>query len=244
MRRLAQVLTWLMVPLSSLAAAQQPLPTIKFDSIPEGAQLVSNPIGLEGDVNVTGDLDVTGEIRTGIGIRFPDGSLQVTAASPAAGSGLTANSGLYGNTIADFSPPLAYTEVCFKGGAVAFDVHATGETTAGGNCVPGDIGWIIERFERGGEEDFSWTEARAACLMFGMRLLEPFEWQFSCDNAGTFQLSNMINGLEWVSNTATLLETTTVAAPLFGKTNCLSAERGVIGNTNDNQSRHLMRCGR
>jgi hypothetical protein len=62
--RLAKVLTWLIVPLSSVVATHQPIQPIAFDSIPEGIQFVSNPIGLQGDVQVAGELGATGETLT------------------------------------------------------------------------------------------------------------------------------------------------------------------------------------
>jgi hypothetical protein len=112
---------------------------------------------------------------------------------------LSPNTGQYANVISRFEPSTAYTEVCFKGGAMMADLHSTGETANGGNCAPGDLGWIIEKYER---EADCWYEAKATCLKEGMRLPEPFEYQVSCDNATTFGLSAMTSNYEWASNTA------------------------------------------
>ncbi len=58
--RLAQVLTWLIVPLSALVTAQQPIQPIALGSVPEGIQFVSNPIGLQGELDVTGKMQTAG----------------------------------------------------------------------------------------------------------------------------------------------------------------------------------------
>ena len=116
---------------------------------------------------------------------------------------LTANQGLYENRIAYFTPPLAYTEICFKNGTVSFDSHLGGESTAGGNCEPGDLGWIIEQQER---TEQPWEEARQACLVDGMRLPEPFEWKLSCEGASTYDISATTDDWEWTSNVASAIE--------------------------------------
>ncbi len=115
-------------------------------------------------------------------------------------SGISPNAGMYNNRILLISPPYPFTEICFKGGSVYFDVHAGSESTAGGNCLPGDIGYIIERYERPSVK--SWEEAKADCLLSGMRLAEPFEWKFACKNAVAASLFNMTDNYEWASNFA------------------------------------------
>ena len=104
---------------------------------------------------------------------------------------------MYTNTIADMTPGVAYTEVCFKAGSVLTDIHAVSGPTTGGNCVPGDPGWIIEKNARAGDE---WVTCRMTCLKLGMRLPEVFEFQFSCMNSSAFGL--VINPAvdEWASN--------------------------------------------
>ena len=115
----------------------------------------------------------------------------------------SANMGIYDNRIANLAPPLAYTEVCAKGGVVVSDIHSVSESTAGGACIPGDIGWIIEKNERPAE---SWVNARMACLLAGMRLPEPFEFQYSCVSAGGLGLADLADDSEWSSNEASVLE--------------------------------------
>jgi len=81
---------------------------------------------------------------------------------------------------------------------MAFDVHLVSEPTAGGNCDVGDVGWIIEREER---EAKTWVDAKADCLMDQMRLAEPFEWGYSCNNLVELELLNMVSDVpEWASN--------------------------------------------
>lgn len=150
-------------------------------------------------VTFGGGLEVGGTIDAKSGIRFPDGTVQLTAAgSP---PDLTANAGLYNNRIVEFSPPAAYTEVCFKEGEVQFDIHTFGESTTGGSCVPGDVGWVIERDERTAEP---WEDARVTCLLVGMRLPEPFEFKFSCLRDGLMGLSDIAEEgeTEWAANAA------------------------------------------
>lgn len=158
---------------ATAVAAQGEIVSIPFETIPENTSFAgSEPIELQADTEVTGDLHATGELSTDTGLRFPDGSFQATAGG-GAGAGLTANAGLYGNTIADITPPNAYTEICVKNGDVFFDIHAAAEPTAGGNCLPGDTGWIIERFERDAGTALSWTNARMECLKDGCACPSP-----------------------------------------------------------------------
>lgn len=241
-RRLSVILFVLAGLCPSFVSSQQ---NIAFDEIPPGARFVSgpSPISLEADTEVTGNLDATGELQSATGVRFPDGTLQTSAAETR--TGVTANSGMYANVIADFAPPNAYSEACFKTGALAFDIHAVGEPTAGGNCVPGDTGWVIERFERAGTQ--SWTAARAACLLDGMRLPEPFEWQLACDNEALFALDSMTDDYEWASNSAqpdTNEFVGTIAASVFGQGSCSRATRGTLGNSSGNQTLAVTRCVR
>lgn len=112
---------------------------------------------------------------------------------------LSPNSGQYANVISRMGPPVAYTEVCFKEGVMLYDSHTTGESANGGNCAPGDLGWIIEKYEREAE---CWYEAKATCLKESMRLPEPFEYQVSCANAATLALSATTGNYEWASNSA------------------------------------------
>ena len=155
--------------LASAGLAQDEIYSIDFDTIPEGTLVNGGgaAIDLQGDTNVSGQLAAGGEVRSEVGFRFPDGSLQTTAS---VGASVTANLGMYRNTIVDFAPPNAYTEICIKAGAVQFDIHAALESTQGGDCLPGDVGWIIERLERDLGAQVSWSSARLECLKDGMRL--------------------------------------------------------------------------
>lgn len=113
---------------------------------------------------------------------------------------VTANNGLYANRIPLIRLAVPYSEICFKNGQMRFDLHNSGGSTRGGNCRPGNVGWIIEQTERG--LDNSWSDARRQCLEQGMRLPEPFEWQVSCDYAEDLNITGMTVGAEWASNSA------------------------------------------
>jgi len=110
---------------------------------------------------------------------------------------LTANDGMYSNRIILMTSPAAYTEVCFKNGTITYDTHSGSASTAGGNCVPGDIGYVIEKNERAAA---FWEMAKQTCLQNGMRLTEPFEWKLACKNAATWDLTAMTGNWEWASN--------------------------------------------
>lgn len=136
--------------------------------------------------------------------------------------------GLYSNRIVLTSPTVGYSEVCFKAGATKADVHQAAESTAGGNCVPGDTGWIVERAERSAKK---WSEAVGTCLQLGFRLPEVFEFKFSCDNQNllVLGLQDMNDDFEWASNktvpmtdaSAGASEVYSIAAPAMGGANCL-----------------------
>ena len=213
---------------------------------PVSAAGANAQIALEGDTTVAGTLTVQGLVATEVGVRFPDSTIQTTA-SPSGTA--TANQGLYSNWIAAFAPPFAYSEVCFGDGAVRFDVHSSGESTDGGNCLPGDTGFVIERVERNTGLLVTWLEAKAACLADGMRLLEPFEWQFACDNAAMLEVERMtLDQWEWVSNSAvpTMLEYFDIYALGFGNSSCSSLRGGRIAAVNENllPDQYEIRCGR
>ncbi|MEM8995610.1 MAG: hypothetical protein AAGF23_12565, partial [Acidobacteriota bacterium] len=188
------------------AFAQAEISAIQFDSIPSATSFVAGvgPIALDGEVAVSGDASAGGMVETANGIQFADATVLSSAIQDGSAS---ANQGLYSNTIAAFSPPLDYSEVCFKADGLQVDIHMAGESTDGGNCVPGDIGFVIERTERDQSATVPWTQARANCLMDGMRLLEPFEWLIACENATAFNVQEMAGGLglrEWASNSPKL----------------------------------------
>ncbi len=243
MSRALLVLLSAAIPVFSLAA-QDPSSEITFDTIPENVSVNGGgePIKLEGDAVLSGSILVSGLIETDAGIRFPDATVQVTAAPQ---SKATANQGLYSNIIVAFSPPHAYSEICFKSGGFQFDVHTIGEPTEGGNCLPGDRGFIVERTEREEGAVATWAQARSTCLVHEMRLLEPFEWQFACDNAGLLELDNMAEEQwEWASNTVTPI-VFEMTVPVFGNgQSCAALSRGRTATTNDLQDIFEVRCGR
>lgn len=144
---------------------------------------------------------------------------------------LTGNSGLYSNTIVDTTPGNPYTEVCIKNSNLLFDQHNESSSTQGGNCVPGDIGYIIEKNENPAAR---WTLAKVECLKKGMRLPESFEWQLACLNNDSAGLSKMIgsNEFEWTGNTALMLlgnyDGGTYAPTAGGYNNCDQGNRGGI----------------
>ncbi|MEM8995609.1 MAG: hypothetical protein AAGF23_12560 [Acidobacteriota bacterium] len=207
----------------------------------ESAQIV-----LEGDTAVAGSMTVQGLVSTDAGVRFPDSTIQTTA-SP--GGAATANQGLYSNRITAFAPPYAYTEVCFGDSGFRFDVHSIGESTDGGNCLPGDTGFVIERAERDDGALVTWLAAKSACLAHGMRLLEPFEWQFACDNAAVLELERMtFNQWEWVSNSSvpSILEYYAFYALGFGNYSCLTMRGGRTATVSSSVplDQFEVRCGR
>ena len=242
----AFALTLLLMPLS-LSAQSDPrgttLQNIPFETLPPGVGLVAGGgITLDGATLVTQGLTVQGTIEsTAGGVRFPDGTVQTTAAST--GGAQTANSGLYDNRIPEFTPPEAYSEICFKASSVQADIHTISESPAGGSCEPGDLGWVIERDERTAA---SWGAARIQCLLLGMRLPEPFEWRASCVDAATFGLNDMTGNAEWASNTAvpsafagTVAGT---AVSIFGSSSCDWGSFGWLGKNDDVASQHSFRC--
>ena len=158
-------------------------------------------------------------------------------------TGLSANTGMYDNRIPDESFAAAYTEVCFKGGATQNDQHAGGESTAGGNCLPGDVGYIIEQNER--TADY-WEQAKKTCLENGMRLPEPFEYKVSCVDAATFGLSSMTGNWEWSSNFALPMYTTYngVASAVMGNLGCDYAYWGWVGYSTGHQTSYAFRCAK
>ncbi|MDA8021282.1 MAG: hypothetical protein MPN21_27930 [Thermoanaerobaculia bacterium] len=237
------VLAWIAVcPVP--AFAQGEITGIPFDTIPGNVTIEGGgaSIGLEADTEVAGDVRATGEMSSDVGYRFPDASLQTTAAASAS---VTGNLGLYGNTIAEMSPPNAYTEICIKGGTVLSDIHAGSESTAGGNCLPGDAGWIIERFERNSGAPEFWESARLECLKDGMRLPEVFEWKVACGDAALFALANMVDNVEWSANaTISVGGAGGVFATSLGNGSCNWGSPSTVSNDSGNASDNHYRCAR
>ena len=171
------------------------------------------------------------------GFRFPDGTLQGTAATQPG----------YNNRIADFSPPNPYAEVCFPGGGAPFtsDIDgAGGKSTQGGNCEPGDIGWVIELDERA--PDAQWDDAVEECLTDGMRLPEAFEWKLSCDNATALTLQDVTDDNEWVANTPTLVAEPAIglAVVVMGNGSCFFGGYDFAANATATTAARAYRCAR
>lgn len=192
------LLTLSLSALPLTAQTPDPVSSTGFETLPVNFSLVASGITLDGPTTVTDSLVTEGTVATlGAGYVFADGSLQRSANN---NTGASANAGLYENRLVLMTPAMPFTEVCFKAGAVQSDVHSISESTQGGACVPGDLGWIIERDQREAE---TWANARVACLLVGMRLPEPFEWLYSCTNGPSFGMIDMTNDWEWGSNTTT-----------------------------------------
>jgi hypothetical protein len=173
------------------------------------------------------------------GFAFPDGSVQRTASGLIGGS---ANAGLYDNRIVLMTPPLPFSEICFRNGSILGDVHVSSESTAGGNCNPGDVGWVVERNERTAA---NWEDARVACLLEGMRLPETFEWLVSCNNANAFGLNAMTSGWEWGSNGAIPIWVNMTAGPavlIFGGSSCNSGTYGWAARSTGSAESFSFRC--
>jgi len=156
----------------------------------------------------------------------------------------TANDGMYNNKIPNMTPPAAYTEVCFKSGATSYDAHSVSESTSGGNCVPGDVGFIIEKNERAANY---WELAKQTCLQYNMRLTEPFEWKLSCKNAATWSLSSMTGNWEWASNFSLPVyggSGTGVGSAIFGSSGCGYAAWDWVGYGTGYEASDAFRCAR
>ena len=158
---------------------------------------------------------------------------------------LTANNGMYRNKITNMVLPTDSTEICFKNGATYYDVHSASQSTTGGNCLPGDIGYIIERNERTATY---WELAKQICLQNNMRLAEPFEWKLACKNATTWSLNNMTDNWEWASNFALPMYAGSydgvVAAIFGGRSGCSSATWGWVGYDTGFENSYAFRCVR
>lgn len=213
---------------------------IPFESIPGNVRVeAGSPITLDASVTIVESLTTVGSIESQSGgYVFPDGTVQVTASTT---EGTTANQGLYGNRIVDMVPPQPFTEVCFKQGQRFVDIHAVSETTVGGACLPGDLGWIIERDQRSSEK---WSSARASCLLDGLRLPEPFEWLYSCDEAGDLGLNSMIGDWEWTSNSSIpiIVSASGIAVSTAGLSSCGHGNWGWAGKSDGDENVYSYRC--
>lgn len=224
-------------------AQESPITEIPFETVPENTTLQgTGGIILDSNVLVSQDLMVDGSVQVASGgYEFPDGSLQTTAAVQVIGG--SANAGLYDNRIVEMVPPLPFSEICIKNGQVFGDIHVGSESTSGGNCGPGDIGFVIERNQRAA---VNWEDARLNCRLASLRLPEPFEFLYSCNNAGTFGLNNMTGDWEWASNGVIPLvgSVAAVVASALGEINCNSGSFGWVATNNEAPSSFTYRCVR
>lgn len=160
--------------------------------------------------------------------------------SPSANSG-----GKYNNPIPNIELTQAFTEICFGNGQVRTDQHPEGGATPGGHCRPGDTGWIIEQNQREGIS--RWVDAKVECLTVGMRLPEPFEYLYSCENSAEFGLSDMIGEFEWASNdTLPYFETDNtdngLLAFVIGRTACADGRASTAIRDDEIQRELEFRC--
>jgi len=160
-------------------------------------------------------------------------------------SGLTANGGMYDNRIPSGTFPLGFTEICFKSGSVYNDSHAgTNQATTGGNCLPGDVGYIIEQAQR--TADY-WEGAKITCTKNNMRLPEGLEYKYACKNEAGFSLSSMTGNWEWSSNEALPMYNGAnygVGAAVMGGSGCGYATWGWVGYGTGGEDSSAFRCAR
>ncbi|MCY4524713.1 MAG: hypothetical protein OXB84_08245 [Halobacteriovoraceae bacterium] len=157
-----------------------------------------------------------------------------------------AQSHAYYNEITEFFHDIPYTEVCFKNGKTLTDIHSDGGSTVGGNCHPGDLGFVIESIQR---PRLSWDLAMETCLQNnGMRLPLFFEWRISCRYRDDWGLESIISedgGWEWVSNQETpmiLRGNTGVAVSIAGYVGCTYASWEWVGYYSGANYNAYFRC--
>jgi len=168
----------------------------------------------------------------------------VMSSFTSAQASVTANSGMYNNRIPESSFPNNYTEICYKSGSRLNDQHVGGQSTAGGNCLPGDVGFVIEQNERAANY---WEQAKDLCLRDNMRLPEPFEYKLACVNATTFGLNSMTGNWEWASNFALpILDSTNnaLAVGVMGTSGCGYSAVSWVGTSTGVQDSYAFRCVR
>lgn len=205
---------------------------------------------LVSSVGVDGSMWVSG----GITVPAPTQSNQVATkayvdaasggASTAQVGSLSPNIGMYANQIPSMTPPAAYTEICFKSGATSFDAHSVSESTAGGNCVPGDIGYILEQNVRTTK---TWELAKEICTQNNMRLPEVFELKLACKNQATWSLTSIGDGNEWSSNqTFSHWQPNSsydTAVPVM-QASCAQITLGNVGHSSNSEDSNPYRCAR
>ncbi|MCY4644729.1 MAG: hypothetical protein OXB88_08945 [Bacteriovoracales bacterium] len=160
-------------------------------------------------------------------------------------NGETMPTGAYNNRIALLTLDVPYSEICFKNGSTYMDIHEKGESTRGGQCLPGqDIGFIIEKNKRGGT---SWYMAKKTCLENGMRLPETIEWKMACFHEKEWNLVNMANGGEWVGNSPTPFfrdNGSGIGSHILGKRGCHDIDNRIVAYSSGYSANHAFRCVR
>ncbi len=195
-------------------------------------------------VDVNGNIKLNGRI---IGLQAPTNPNDATnkeyvdAATSQGGGG----GPMYDNRIVDMTPPNAYTEICFKNGSVFYDKHDGSGTTQGGNCVPGDRGYIIEKKPRNPKE---WANAAFDCLSTNMRLPEAIEFKHSCINASQLGLESLPVNWELVGTTTFVLPIGNhhyTTSSIMGGGSCNKAGPNNVGSTDNSGTGPVYyRCAR
>lgn len=148
------------------------------------------------------------------------------------------------NKVPDMKHPIPYTEVCFKERATKVDIHDKDGPTSGGHCLPGDVGFIIERKER---PKLLWVHAIQTCATYGMRLPTFFELQLSCFNRNEWALKDMINNWEWASNQQfpiSIHENSGSAVAILGYSGCGHSVWDWVGYNKGANYQNSFRCAR
>ncbi len=153
-------------------------------------------------------------------------------------SGLSANIGQYDNRIPDDSFTTAYTEICFKNATAYNDQHSGGGSTSGGNCDPGDVGFVIEANQR---SSTYWSDAKSVCLSIGMRLPEVYELQISCSARVLFGLNDFLTDYEWASNTVIQLYSESMV-PILADSSCADSNSGIVADSSSGVDFYKYRC--
>ena len=108
-----------------------------------------------------------------------------------------------------------------------------------------DIGICVEEDERTAAE---WSDARDTCVNADMRLPEPGEWKFACDNGTT--LNTMTDDWEWSSNFAIhffasgATPASGVAAPISGNGSCNYGSTDWASSVDGTVGSRVYRCVR
>lgn len=132
----------------------------------------------------------------------------------------------------------------YQSGSTSFDSHSVSESTAGGNCVPGDTGYILEQNVRTTK---TWELAKEICTQNNMRLPEVFELKLACKNQTTWSLTSIGDGNEWSSNqTFSHWQPNSsydTAVPVM-QASCAQITLGNVGHSSNSEDSNPYRCAR